>query len=50
MFAPVGVGLGTIKICPPLMITEEALNESLDVFEEAFTEAVAAKPKEAVTA
>lgn len=41
MFCPVGFGGGTVKICPPLMITEEALEESLEVFEEAFTEVVA---------
>jgi len=40
MFAPVGYGMGTVKICPPLVITQEALNESLDVLEEAFTEAL----------
>ncbi|MCC6585969.1 MAG: aspartate aminotransferase family protein [Bryobacterales bacterium] len=43
MFSPVGFGGGTIKVCPPLSITEEALRESLDVFEEAFSEAIAAK-------
>ena len=41
--APRGFGGGTIKVCPPLSITEEALRESLDVFEEAFAEAIAAK-------
>ena len=50
MFAPVGPGLATIKICPPLMINEEALNESLDVLDEAFAEALEARRKEAVTA
>lgn len=34
MFAPVGFGGATIKICPPLSITEAALIESLDAFEE----------------
>ncbi len=48
MFAPVGPGLGTIKICPPLVITEEALLESLGAFEEAIGESVAAR--EAMTA
>jgi 4-aminobutyrate aminotransferase / (S)-3-amino-2-methylpropionate transaminase / 5-aminovalerate transaminase len=33
MFAPVGVGGGTIKICPPLVITEPALREGIDVLE-----------------
>jgi 4-aminobutyrate aminotransferase-like enzyme len=33
MFAPVGVGGGTIKICPPLVMTEPALREGIDVLE-----------------
>jgi 4-aminobutyrate aminotransferase / (S)-3-amino-2-methylpropionate transaminase / 5-aminovalerate transaminase len=40
MFAPVGFGMATVKICPPLVITEEAVNESVDVLHEALTEAV----------
>lgn len=44
LFPPVGFGGATIKICPPLVITEEALRESLDAFDEAFSEAVAALP------
>ncbi|MBM3812990.1 MAG: aspartate aminotransferase family protein [Acidimicrobiia bacterium] len=40
MFSPVGFGGATIKICPPLVITEAALIESLDAFEQAFSEAV----------
>ncbi len=48
MFAPVGAGMGTLKICPPLVINEEAMTESLDVFEEAFAEAVAAREGEKV--
>lgn len=40
MFSPVGFGGGTVKIAPPLMIGEAALRESLDVFEEAVTEAI----------
>jgi 4-aminobutyrate aminotransferase/(S)-3-amino-2-methylpropionate transaminase len=40
MFSPVGYGGATIKICPPLLIGEEPLRESLDAFEEAFTEAL----------
>ncbi len=35
MFAPVGVGGECVKICPPLTIAEDALRESLQVFEEA---------------
>ena len=38
MFAPVGFGGGTIKICPPLVITEEAINEGIQVLGEAFEE------------
>jgi len=38
-FAPVGAG-ATIKVTPPLMITEEALREGLDVLAEAGAEAV----------
>ena len=38
MFAPVGFGGGTIKICPPLVINEAALRESLGAFGEAFAE------------
>ena len=41
MFSPVGLGGGTVKICPPLVINEEAMNESLDAFEEAVAEAFA---------
>jgi 4-aminobutyrate aminotransferase-like enzyme len=40
MFSPVGYGGGTIKVCPPLNITQEAVDESLDAFEEAFVEAL----------
>ncbi len=41
MFSPVGYGGATIKICPPLVITEAAMLDSLAAFEEAFVEAVA---------
>ncbi len=40
MFSPVGLGGGTVKICPPLVINEEAMNESLNAFEEAVKEAI----------
>jgi 4-aminobutyrate aminotransferase/diaminobutyrate-pyruvate transaminase/4-aminobutyrate aminotransferase/(S)-3-amino-2-methylpropionate transaminase len=43
MFSPVGFQGSTIKICPPLVITEEALLDSLAGFEEAVAEAIAAK-------
>lgn len=36
MFGPVGQGGGTVKLCPPLCISEEQLIEGLDVLEEAF--------------
>ena len=38
MFAPVGIGGECLKIAPPLNITEEALRESIAVFEEAIDE------------
>ncbi len=40
LFAPVGVGGGAVKICPPLVITEDALREGLSVLEEVFKELV----------
>jgi 4-aminobutyrate aminotransferase-like enzyme len=36
MFAPVGFGGATVKIAPPLVITETAILESTAVLEEAF--------------
>jgi 4-aminobutyrate aminotransferase-like enzyme len=41
MFGPVGFGGATVKICPPLSITEAALEESLGAFEEAAAETLA---------
>lgn len=38
MFAPVGIGGECLKIAPPLTINEEALRESIAVFEEAVDE------------
>ncbi len=35
MFAPVGIAGECIKICPPLVIPQDALNESISVFAEA---------------
>ena len=35
MFAPVGIAGECIKICPPLVIHEDALRESIDVLAEA---------------
>ncbi len=43
LFSPVGFGGATIKICPPLCITEEALEESCAVLAESFAEALVAK-------
>ncbi len=43
LFSPVGYGGATIKICPPLVITEEALQDSMAGFAEAFAESVAAR-------
>jgi 4-aminobutyrate aminotransferase / (S)-3-amino-2-methylpropionate transaminase / 5-aminovalerate transaminase len=40
MFGPVGYGSATIKICPPLTITEAAILDSMGAFEEAFAGAV----------
>lgn len=39
MFAPVGAG-ATLKIVPPLVIEEEALNEAMDVLDEAIAQAM----------
>jgi 4-aminobutyrate aminotransferase-like enzyme len=35
MFSPVGFGGGTVKISPPLVITEAAIAESVAVLEDA---------------
>jgi 4-aminobutyrate aminotransferase/diaminobutyrate-pyruvate transaminase/4-aminobutyrate aminotransferase/(S)-3-amino-2-methylpropionate transaminase len=43
MFNPVGPQGCTIKICPPLVITEEAVREGCAVIEEALNEALAAR-------
>ncbi len=39
LFSPVGMGSGTIKICPPLTITAPAVLDGLKCFEEALIEA-----------
>jgi 4-aminobutyrate aminotransferase / (S)-3-amino-2-methylpropionate transaminase / 5-aminovalerate transaminase len=41
MFAPVGYMGSTVKICPPLTITEEALSEGCDVLDEVVAEVAA---------
>jgi len=43
MFSPVGFGGGTVKIAPPLVITEEAILESTAVLDEAFTQIVSTR-------
>jgi 4-aminobutyrate aminotransferase/(S)-3-amino-2-methylpropionate transaminase len=43
MFSPVGYGGGTVKISPPLVITEAAVLDSAAALEEAFAEAVRAQ-------
>ncbi|MBE0656996.1 MAG: aspartate aminotransferase family protein [Bryobacteraceae bacterium] len=43
MFNPVGPEGCTIKICPPLVITEEAVREGCAVIEESLDEALAAR-------
>jgi 4-aminobutyrate aminotransferase-like enzyme len=43
MFSPVGYGGATVKISPPLVITEEAILDSVAALEEAFTEAADAQ-------
>jgi len=40
MFSPVGYGGATIKICPPLVITEAAILDSVAALEEAFAESL----------
>jgi 4-aminobutyrate aminotransferase/(S)-3-amino-2-methylpropionate transaminase len=44
MFAPVGIGGECLKISPPLVIEEEALRESITVFEQAIDEVIANEP------
>ncbi|MGA2131482.1 MAG: aminotransferase class III-fold pyridoxal phosphate-dependent enzyme [Bryobacteraceae bacterium] len=43
MFSPVGHGGATIKICPPLVITEAAILDSIGALEEALGDAVRAR-------
>ncbi len=47
MFAPVGRGSATVKICPPLITTTEALAEGLQVLESAFAQACGRQPQAA---
>jgi len=41
MFAPVGFGGGTVKISPPLVITQDAVSEGVTVLDEAIGELLA---------
>ena len=43
MFGPVGPGGSTVKICPPLVISPEAIEDSAAAFGEAVAEAVSAR-------
>ncbi len=43
MFSPVGFGGATVKISPPLVITEAAIADSVSALEEAFAEATVAQ-------
>jgi 4-aminobutyrate aminotransferase/diaminobutyrate-pyruvate transaminase/4-aminobutyrate aminotransferase/(S)-3-amino-2-methylpropionate transaminase len=43
MFSPVGHGGATIKICPPLVITEAAILDSFAAFEESVGQALAGR-------
>ncbi len=43
LFSPVGFGGATIKICPPLCISQEAMLESLDVLDQCFAETMVAQ-------
>jgi 4-aminobutyrate aminotransferase/diaminobutyrate-pyruvate transaminase/4-aminobutyrate aminotransferase/(S)-3-amino-2-methylpropionate transaminase len=42
MFTPVGFGGATVKISPPLVITEAAIQDSVTALEEAFAESLVA--------
>ena len=43
LFAPVGIGGCAVKVCPPLVINEEALREGLSVLEDVAAEIAPAK-------
>jgi 4-aminobutyrate aminotransferase-like enzyme len=38
LFAPVGYGGASVKLAPPLIVTEEALRDGLSALEEALEE------------
>ncbi len=48
LFSPVGVGGATVKIAPPLIISEEAILESTAVLDEAFAQALSTGRAQAV--
>ena len=35
LFAPLGFGGATVKVCPPLTITEEAVKDGVEVLDQA---------------
>jgi 4-aminobutyrate aminotransferase-like enzyme len=43
LFSPVGPGGGTVKIAPPLVLTTDALHDSMAAFREALSEALASR-------
>ena len=43
LFSPVGPGGGTVKIAPPLVLTRDALHDSMAGFREALSEALASR-------
>jgi 4-aminobutyrate aminotransferase-like enzyme len=45
MFAPVGLGAATVKICPPLTISPDALRDGLAALAEAVAEAGVARER-----
>ncbi len=45
MFAPVGFGGATVKIAPPLVVTEDAVREGIEVLDQAIAESVAVVSK-----
>jgi len=45
MFSPVGTGGATVKIAPPLVVTEDAVNEGVEVLDAAIAESVAVVSK-----
>lgn len=48
LFSPVGFGGGTVKIAPPLVISEAAILESMSVLDEAFAQALSPQRAQAV--